>query len=204
MTELALTLTTEPDYINAKKQCRRKPLENRQQLNDFLASVERRAFQIARLATNNPDDALELVQEAMMKLVEKYHHKPDNEWTPLFYRILNSKINDWYRKQSLRNRWFVWWNKISPKDWGSVDLIENSAAPNSSPANSAQQSEATRQLLIELKALSPRQQQAFLLRAWEGMSIEETAFAMGCSEGSVKTHYSRAVHALRDQLEEFY
>ncbi len=203
MTGLSLTLGLQPDYNSSKTATGRQILENREQLDRFLASVERKAFRIAQIATSNPDDALELVQESMMKLVENYAHKPETEWTPLFYRILSSKINDWYRKQSVRNRWMSWFSSAQ-KDESQLDPIEN--APDihqHSPDESLEQFQATDKLIEHLQQLSPRQQQAFLLRAWEGLSVEETAFAMGCTQGSVKTHYSRAVHALKQQLEEF-
>ncbi len=203
MTGLSLTLALQPDYKSNKTATRRQVLENREQLDHFLASVERKAFRIAQIATSNPDDALELVQESMMKLVENYAHKPESEWTPLFYRILSSKINDWYRKQSVRNRWMSWFSSAQ-KDEHQLDPIEN--APDihqHSPIEALEQFQATDKLIEHLQQLSPRQQQAFLLRAWEGLSVEETAFAMGCTQGSVKTHYSRAVHTLKQQLEEF-
>ncbi|WP_144394898.1 RNA polymerase sigma factor [Pleionea sediminis] len=203
MTELSLTLTVEPDYIKKDKIERRQTLENRQQLNQFLAAIERRAFQIALISTRNPDDALELVQEAMLKLVEKYHSRPEEEWSPLFYRILSSKINDWYRKQNVRNRWLSWLPSRQLNPELNYDPIDNAKSPTKGPASELRQKEATTQLIKHLEKLSPRQQQAFLLRAWEGMSVEETAFAMKCSEGSVKTHYSRAIHHLREQLEEY-
>jgi RNA polymerase sigma-70 factor (ECF subfamily) len=203
MSGLSLTLAGRPDYKSNKINTRRCVLENREQLDQFLASIERKAFRIAQIATSNPDDALELVQESMMKLVENYASKPENEWTPLFYRILNSKINDWYRKQSVRNRWMSWFTG-TVKDDVHTDPIEN--APDldqHSPSEALEQQQATHKIIEHLQKLSPRQQQAFLLRAWEGLSVEETAFAMGCTEGSVKTHFSRAVHTLRQQLEEF-
>lgn len=203
MTGLSLTLGLQPDYNSSKTATGRQVLENREQLDRFLASVERKAFRIAHIATSNPDDALELVQESMMKLVENYANKPETEWTPLFYRILSSKINDWYRKQSVRNRWMSWFSSAQREE-SQLDPIEN--APDiqqHSPDESLEQFQATDKLIEHLQQLSPRQQQAFLLRAWEGLSVEETAFAMGCTQGSVKTHYSRAVHTLKQQLEEF-
>ena len=203
MTHLTLTLAFEADYKKSHKLSRRLTLESREPLNQFLATIERKAFRMAHIATSNPDDALELVQEAMMKLVEKYHDKTAEEWTPLFYRILSSKINDWYRKQGVRNRWMAWLPKTNHSEYVS-DPIENAPDTHQSPLEKTQQDQATDKLLTLLSDLSPRQQQAFLLRAWEGMSVEETAFALGCSSGSVKTHYSRAIHALKDQLEDVY
>jgi RNA polymerase sigma-70 factor (ECF subfamily) len=203
MSGISLTLACPPDYNIDKTDLGRCTLEKRDQLEQFLASIERKAFRIAQIATGNTDDALELVQEAMMKLVENYAAKPEAEWTPLFYRILNSKINDWYRKQSVRNRWMSWFSGQSKEEF-EPDPIDNAAdLAQLSPLEALEQLQATDQVIERLRQLSPRQQQAFLLRAWEGLSVEETAFAMGCTEGSVKTHFSRAVHTLREQLKEF-
>jgi len=201
MAELTLTLALKADYNEPESLPRRHVLENRQQLDQFLASIERKAFRMAQIATRNTDDALELVQEAMMKLVEKYANRSESEWTPLFYRILSSKINDFYRRQSVRSRWMSWLPGQKDEDC-YYDPIENTSDETLKPEETMQQIQATDQLIEHLQQLSARQQQAFLLRAWEGLSVEETAFAMGCSEGSVKTHYSRAIHALRAELQE--
>ena len=136
----------------------------------------------------------------MMKLVEKYANKAESDWPPLFYRILSSKINDWYRKQGTRNRWLSWLPRLAADS--DYDPIAESADTGKNPEQLLAHNRNTEQLITQLQTLSPRQQQAFLLRAWEGLSVEETAFAMGCTTGSVKTHYSRAVHGLRLQLEE--
>lgn len=180
-------------------------LENKQAMNQFLAGVERRAFRIAEIATSSSEDALDLVQDAMMKLVQKYAHKPEAEWGPLFHRILQSKINDWYRRTAVRNKFRSWFHLNHEEDDANTDPIQ--AAPDhqgKDPERMTANEDAGVALDAALKNLPLRQQQAFLLRNWEGMSVIETAKAMGCSEGSVKTHYSRAVHSLRTTLEDHW
>lgn len=155
---------------------------------------------MARIATGNEDDALEIVQDAMLKLVQRYADRGEQEWGPLFHRILQSRIRDWYRRSKVRNRLRVWFGGDDEDD----NPLENQPGPRSeTPLHQLEEGRFGSELERALNALPNRQQQAFLLRAWEGMSVEETAAAMGCSAGSVKTHYSRAVHALRKQLEEF-
>ena len=129
-------------------------------MEEFLKGIERRAFQMTKISTNRYEDALDIVQETMFKMVEKYASKPVQEWKPLFYRILNNKITDHYRR---------------------IDRLAEG-----------------------VKQLAKRQREAFLLRSWEGLSTRETAYAMGCTEGSVKTHYSRALEKLRDQMDEYH
>lgn len=169
-------------------------------LDTFLAQSERRAFQIAYYATRNSDDALDIVQEAMMKLAQQYSDKPASEWPPLFHCILQSKIHDWYRKQKVRKKWFQWL-PISSEETNE-NIIENAPeTTNNRPDDKLEQSRAMNELDRAVKNLPLRQQQAFLLRSWEGLSVAETANAMKCSQGSVKTHFSRAIHNLREKLE---
>lgn len=171
-------------------------------LDKFLQSVQNRAFRIAQLATGNPEDALDLVQDAMFKLVEKYSDREENEWTPLFYRILTSRINDWYRRNSVRNRHRSF---LYAEDESHEDPIQT--APDhfgKRPDKDSETHESMMKLQQALGQLPPRQQQAFLLRAWEGMDVKQTAAAMSCAEGSVKTHYSRAIHTLREALGEHW
>ena len=169
----------------------------------FFISIERRAFRMAQLATGNTDDALDIVQDAMLALVNRYSHKPESEWKPLFYRILGNRIRDWYRRQKVRRRWQVWLSpSTAKKTTGNADPVES--LPDEVGRNPAQElavGDSIDALDVAIKKLPRRQQQAFLLRAWEGMSVRETALAMKCSDGSVKTHYSRAIRALRKQLE---
>lgn len=162
--------------------------------------MEKKAFHLARIATGNEDDALEIVQDAMLRLVQRYAGREAQEWGPLFHRILQSRIRDWYRRSVVRNRLRVWFGGAHSDD----EPLENQPDPYSpGPLQQLEDQRFGSNLERALNALPNRQQQAFLLRAWEGMSVEETAAAMGCSAGSVKTHYSRAVHALRKQLEDF-
>ena len=172
-------------------------------MDRFLAGVERRALRMAELAVGNRDDALDLVQEAMLGLVRKYSQKSEDEWGALFYRILQSRIRDWYRRSKVRYRVFGWLGqRYDPDEDDHADPIQQAADPAApDPQRLVGNEHAMMQLEQALQALPLRQQQAFLLRSWEGLDVSETAYAMGCSEGSVKTHYSRAVHKLREQLE---
>lgn len=171
-------------------------------LDNFLKGIQSRAFRIAQIGTGNADDALDLVQDAMFKLVEKYAHKPESEWTPLFYRILNSRIYDWHRRNKVRNRHRQW---LKPANDSDEDPIQGLADPRlQTPETETQTGNSMEKLQEALHELPLRQQQAFLLRAWEGLDVRQTAAAMECAEGSVKTHYSRAIHKLRDQLGEHW
>ena len=173
------------------------------ELNNFLASVEKRAYSMALVAVKNPEDALDIVQDVMLTLARKYAQKPADEWRPLFYRILRNRITDWHRKSSVRSRVFGW---LSPRndDGEELDPIENApGAEQDTPDHRLRMDGARDEIADAVGSLPDRQQQAFLLRVWEGLDVKETAAAMGCSEGSVKTHYSRAVHALRDVLQEY-
>lgn len=161
---------------------------------------------MAELATGNREDALDLVQEAMMGLVKSYADRDEQDWAPLFHRILQSRINDWYRRSKVRNRFRVWLGSgATADDREAVDPMQT-AVDHGQPdtVSRLQQAGAVDQLQSALQALPLRQQQAFMLRCWEGLGVAETAFSMGCSEGSVKTHYSRAVHTLREQLGEHW
>jgi RNA polymerase sigma-70 factor (ECF subfamily) len=169
-------------------------------LDSFLAGVERRAFRMARISTGDPDAALDIVQDAMLKLVRSYRQRPADEWSPLFYRILGNTITDWHRQQQHSGKIFDRW-------FGS-HLDDSEDALDSLPLPSAQQPEqlidlAQNMAALEaaIRALSRRQQQAFMLRCWQGLSTAESAAAMGCTEGTVKTLYSRALHSLRATLD---
>jgi RNA polymerase sigma-70 factor (ECF subfamily) len=173
-------------------------------MNSFLRDVERRALRMAEIATGNKDDALEIVQEAMLKLVKGYSSRPSDEWRPLFYRILQSRINDFYRRRTVRNRVMVVlpWSGGDDADEMQDPLDSATAGERENPVQELAQDDATAAMLAAIERLPRRQQQAFLLRAWEGLSVEETAKAMSCSQGSVKTHYSRALRNLQKQLED--
>ncbi len=175
--------------------------EGTQPMDEFLASVERRAFHIARIATGNTEEALDIVQETMLALVRGYANKPQEEWRPLFFRILQNKIRDGFRRNTVRRVLFGWWEKRREADDNPVDQLASPAGE--SQGDLLMRPDGTGALDAALRSLPHRQQQAFLLRAWEEMSVQETAAAMQCSEGSVKTHYSRAVQALRVKLGDF-
>lgn len=169
----------------------------------FLADIERRAFRIAQLATGNRDDALDIVQDAMIKLVQKYSNHPSSSWKPLFYSILESRIMDWHRRQTVRNRFRSWLNSPSDEDDTEDQLEQQPADISSFPDIQLQDAEFMEHLNEALSALPLRQQQVFLLRIWEGLDISDTAKAMQCSESSVKTHYSRALEKLKIALKDF-
>ena len=182
-------------------------LERAHALDRFLAGIERRAFRMAELATGNREDALDLVKEAMMKLATSYGHRSEQEWAPLFHRILHSRINDWHRRSRVRNRFRAWLGGGKHADEGDAPVDPMQTAVDRRQPDSVrqlQQADAMTTLHAGLRSLPLRQQQACLLRSWEGLDVAETALAMGCSEGSVKTHYSRAVHRLRDLLGEHW
>lgn len=173
-------------------------------MDEFLQSIERRAFHMARMATGNRDDALDIVQEAMFKLVQKYSAKTASEWRPLFYRILNRKITDHYRRNAVKNRLFSLASfGMKTSDQGA-DLIDRAEGPKSDAPEATVARELQMEILSTAVARLPgRQRQAFMLRCWDGMSTAITAETMGCSQGSVKTHYSRAMHSLRASLEDY-
>jgi RNA polymerase sigma-70 factor (ECF subfamily) len=179
-------------------------LDNRQALNRFLASVEKRAFRMAEIATGNPDQAMDIVQDAMLSLVKNYSHKSEADWGPLFHRILQSKIRDRYRRSRTYNKIFSWLRTGHDDEKDSPDPIQQAEDRVSlAPDSSANKDQLMDVALNAISQLPLRQQQAFLLRAWEGFDVKETANAMGCSQGSVKTHYSRATKALKQTLEAY-
>lgn len=184
---------------------RSQTLDTRTALNRFLADVERRALRLAELALGNGEDALDAVQDAMIGLVEHYADRPEPEWRPLFHTILQSRIRDRQRRQSVKNRIIQWLGggRQGEEDEGP-DLLEQLADPAGvEPGRWLDSGAAGQAIVASLSRLPLRQQQCFLLRLWEGLDVAETARAMGCSEGSVKTHLSRALAALRDQLKEY-
>jgi len=173
-------------------------------LNQFLASVELRAFKIAQAGLRHEDDALDAVQDAMLQLARAYADRPAEEWKPLFYRILENRIRDMQRRRTVRGRVIAWLPHRGEDEEDEPDPIAQAPSPEPQPVKRLELDEAMGALEKALGGLPRRQQQAFLLRTLEGMDVAETATAMGCSQGSVKTHYFRAVQALRAQLGEFY
>lgn len=177
------------------------------ELSDFLRSIEKRAFKRAVYAVRDEDAALDIVQDAMIRLAEKYVDRPAAELPLLFQRILSNATMDWFRRQKVRNavvRNFSEFESSDPD--GEFDILETLEALDDSRATeSAADSVSRAQILLaidgEVAQLPARQREAFLLRYWEELDVAETAAAMGCSEGSVKTHCSRAVHALAKALQ---
>jgi RNA polymerase sigma-70 factor, ECF subfamily len=179
---------------------------SRQELSDFLAGVERRAFKQAQYAVRDSDAALDIVQDAMMKLSEKYGDRPAGELPLLFTRILQNATYDFFRRQKVRSTWVTLFSALSPgHEDENVDPLETlEAAPGSAAAESAENQVERSQVVAiieeEVARLPTRQREAFLMRYWEDMDVAETAAVMGCSQGSVKTHCSRATHALAKAL----
>jgi RNA polymerase sigma-70 factor, ECF subfamily len=173
-------------------------------LSQFLAGVEVRAFKIAQAALRHEDDALDAVQDAMLQLARAYSNRPAQEWKPLFYRILENRIRDMQRRRTVRNRVMSWLPFRPEADEAEPDPIAEAASDEPLPMRRLEIDEAMSALEKAITALPRRQQQAFLLRTLEGLDVAQTARAMGCSEGSVKTHYFRALQTLRAQLGEFY
>lgn len=170
-----------------------------QDLDQFLAGIERRAYRMAMIATGNRSDALDIVQDAMFKLVQRYRKRPKAEWGPLFHTIMQSRIRDWYRRTKIRNRWRQFFG--GGDGTGVEHSIDDYADTTPQTTEALAENKQMMKLLeTALHELPLRQQQAFLLRAWEQLSVNETARVMGCSAGSVKTHFSRALHSLRNQL----
>jgi RNA polymerase sigma-70 factor (ECF subfamily) len=173
------------------------------ELSDFLVVVERRAFKQTAYAVRDDHAALDIVQDAMMKLAEKYGDKPAAEFPMLFQRILQNTMRDYWRRQKVRNLWTTLLSSFgSNEDGEDRDPLETIDVEDDSDEPSAQLERSQTIKLIEraLEKLPLRQREAFVLRYWEGMDVAETAKVMGCSDGSVKTHCSRAVHALALEL----
>ena len=189
-------------------QCKKAPpLASRQEISAFLATVERRAFKQAMYAVRDEHTAVDVVQDAMLKLTERYSDKPAGELPLLFQRILQNTIHDHFRRQKVRSTWTTVLSALGRGDDPDDDFdpLEAIAAKSESsqasdPAQQAQQAQTMRLIEDAIARLPTRQREAFLLRYWEELDVAETAAAMGCSEGSVKTHSSRAVHALSQML----
>lgn len=175
-----------------------------QELSDFLRDVERRAFKQTVYAVRDEHAALDIVQDAMLKLAEKYAAKPVEEYPMLFQRILQNTMRDFWRRQKVRNLWTTLLSSFGSNDdeedrdpLETIDVEDNSE----NPAEQLQRNQTIAIVEKALEKLPPRQREAFVLRYWEDMDVAETAEVMGCSQGSVKTHCSRAVHALAQTLE---
>lgn len=174
------------------------------ELSDFLREVERRAYKQTVYAVRDDHAALDIVQDAMLKLAEKYPNNPASEYPMLFQRILQNTMRDFWRRQKVRNLWTTLFSSFgSHDDEDDRDPLETIDVEDDADEPSAQLERSQTIKLIEkaLEKLPARQREAFVLRYWEEMDVAETAEAMGCSQGSVKTHCSRAVHALAQTLE---
>jgi RNA polymerase sigma-70 factor (ECF subfamily) len=176
-------------------------LEQDRELDAFLRSVEGRALRIAQIAVRDRDEALDIVQDAMIRLATRYANRPRAEWPPLFFRILSNRVRDWHRRSSVRNRVMLW---VRGRD-DDYDPVEQAPGPKAdNPADRLEDDQAMAALEAALGDLPERQRQAFMLRNFEQLDVAATASAMGCSDGSVKTHYSRAVRRLRERLGEHW
>jgi RNA polymerase sigma-70 factor (ECF subfamily) len=171
-------------------------------LDGFLREVERRAYRIAAMSTGDADEALDIVQDAMINLAKRYSHRPAPEWRPLFYRILQNRIRDWHRRRRVRDGVLRFFGGQEGDEPDAVALARDPAAVV--PDEALERAEAMTALEQALRTLPDRQREAFVLRNFEGLDVTETAAAMGCSDGSVKTHFSRATHRLRAILSEYY
>jgi len=171
-------------------------------LDAFLASMERRAFRMAELHLGNREDALDAVQDAMLRLVKHYRGKPAEEWTPLFWGILRRRIVDLQRRRKVRSI-VVGWLGGGHDDDGDELPVWEPADNGPDPLEKLYGEQSYADMAAAVKKLPQRQREAFILRVLEGLDVAETATAMGCSEGSVKTHLSRAMQHLREQLEEW-
>jgi RNA polymerase sigma-70 factor, ECF subfamily len=176
------------------------------ELSDFLLGVERRAFKRTVYHVREEESALDIVQDSMMKLAEHYADKPANELPMLFQRILSNCTLDWFRRQKTRNALFSNLGDFeSASEDGDFDLLETYMSSDrsqqvESAEDATRRAQVLREIETEIMELPARQREAFLMRYWEDMDVAETAAAMGCSEGSVKTHCSRAVAALSKAL----
>jgi len=182
-------------------------VQRRGAMDRFLYGVQRRALRMARLAVRDNEDALDIVQDAMLRLVRHYAAAPESEWPALFFRILGNRINDHHRRGTVRRRvtGFLRWPGAAPDIDNEEDPFASVPGPEGDqPERRAALDGALGALEDAVAALPARQQQAFLLRTVEGFDVSRTATVMGCSEGSVKTHYSRAVHSLRARLGEHW
>lgn len=177
-----------------------------QELSDFLKSVEKRAFKRSVYHVRNTESALDIVQDSMLKLAEHYGHKPAAELPMLFQRILSNCTLDWFRRQKTRNALFSNLSDFETDgEEGEFQLLDilnvsSHSEQTESAESTTERAQILRAIETEIEALSPRQREAFLLRYWEELDVEETAAVMGCSDGSVKQHCSRAVQALGKAL----
>jgi RNA polymerase sigma-70 factor (ECF subfamily) len=176
------------------------------ELAEFLKSVEKRAFKRTVYHVRNDESALDIVQDSMMKLAEHYADKPPEELPMLFQRILSNSTLDWFRRQKVQNALFSSFSNFqSDAEDNDFDILESLSIAETptafeNPETQSQRAQTLQAIEQELLLLPNRQREAFLMRYWEDMDVAETATAMGCSQGSVKTHCSRAIHSLLKSL----
>ena len=195
---MTLTAIMQPTCLPREE----RTLESGIEMDAFLREVEARAYRITVASIRDADEALDIVQDAMISLVRKYSERPPDEWRPLFYRILKNRIRDWQRRGVVRGRVMSF---FGGQEGETYDPVAHAPGPSTSnPDETVARGEAMEALEEALAELPRRQREAFMLRNFEGLSVSETATAMSCSEGSVKTHYSRAVHRLRELLGEHF
>ncbi|WP_110974574.1 RNA polymerase sigma factor [Acinetobacter sp. WCHAc060042] len=169
-------------------------------LKSFMQEVTGRALVMMESATQNQHGiAMDLVQEAFISLHKSYADRSTEEWYPLFYTILTNKLQDWRRKEARRAQPFSFFKKVSldDDDLEVNDVVDERAL---NPSDFLSQAVTADEIQEAIASLPVRQQQAFMLRAWEGFDTTTTAQIMNCSEGSVKTHYHRAIQGLRQAL----
>ena len=181
---------------------REETLDRERALDRFLAGIERRALRIASISLRDRAEAEDAVQDAMIRLVRHYAGRPEGEWRPLFYRILQNRITDLQRRRKIRGAVMAFWSGARDGE-PAGDPIEDAVDPRGRPDEALEGEELLARIEAVLAMLSRRQREAFLLRNFEGLDVAQAAVAMGCSEGSVKTHYFRAMQALQGALGEW-
>lgn len=195
------TLSGPMPLVGGRGRARETTVDQERALERFLAGVERRAYRIAKLSLRDHDEALDAVQDAMISLARHYAGHPAEQWRPLFYRILRNRITDYQRRRQVRQGVIAWWPGTASDD--VPDPVESAPDPAGTPDEQLEGEQLLERIERALAGLSSRQREAFMLRNFEGLDVAQTAIAMGCSEGSVKTHYFRAVQALQQQLGEW-
>ena len=214
MTTLALSLgddnlTTQPSrhstHAKADPSSTLDASDSGNALDEFLARVEYKAFKIASYALRDDQAALDVVQDAMLKLSEKYSDRPESEWPRLFFTILNNRITDVRRWRRLREIGGKSISLFRSREDGDEDLLESglgaeSNPPQQQPETALLAKQFRKEIDKALEYLSERQRQVFMLREWQGLSVRDTATVLGCSEGSVKQHHFRAMKSLREKL----
>tara|TARA_A100000164_G_C21854563_1_gene746787 strand:+ start:249 stop:848 length:600 start_codon:yes stop_codon:yes gene_type:complete len=179
-----------------------KKLDSKNKIDNFLRKVQVRALRITMIHIRDLEESKDIVQDAMISLATKYANRPSIELPPLFYRILFNKIKDWHRKNTIRRKVISFFN-FSGDDGDEIDMIESFGNESLSPVKVKQSEELATIIQDGLEKLPDRQKEAFILRNFEGMSVKDTSIAMRCSEGSVKTHYFRAMKKLKSILDEY-